>query len=295
MRSLFLIRTPFQAWIALKIIEQERIRAYDVLYISRNRNRKDEHYYRRLAAQARRGCFFKHLDVQGRLGGYAKALAGFPWWLIRERYGRAYLASFNLWYFRAIIARCQEIRTFDDGAGNYFDGGRGLFALAGARDRRVGAWFGGMPVEEVPRQAERHYALRPDLPNIVPAERVSPIRIAGACQAGQGPPSAIAIGQPFGDYLSPESERRVRDYMAQCGGVYFPHPREPDPPPGAVDSDLVLEEFVERQPGPVRLIGGFSTAFFTCRAAEKLYLDADGDPRRRALMESAGCETVRLA
>jgi hypothetical protein len=88
----------------------------------------------------------------------------------------------------------------------------------------------------------------------------------------------------------------MRRATASCrdAPLLDPHPREVDPPEGAIESDLILEDYVERHPGPVTLVGGYSTALITTSAARKIYLDADGHAERRVIMERVGCEVVHI-
>ena len=118
--------------------------------------------------------------------------------------------------------------------------------------------------------------------------------VLGIKPGGGGEPITIAIGQPFGDYLTPEQEARIRARIA--GLPYFPHPREMNAPAGAIRDSLILEDYVAElsQTRDVTLIGAFSTALITIPGIRKVYLDADGDPRRREVMEASGCLVENL-
>ena len=51
-KILLLIRTPFQAWIALQVIEVEAINDYGLVYITQNDSKEDKHYYEILAKKS---------------------------------------------------------------------------------------------------------------------------------------------------------------------------------------------------------------------------------------------------
>lgn len=299
---LFLIRTPFQAYLCAKIVEQEGIVDYDVIHVSRNANSKDEHYFRKLNPQ--RSVFLKHLSEGARASGYIKAVLAFPWWLITTRYSHIYLAGFNTWYFRTIIGwqRQAKICTYDDGSGNYINSGASLSGKSSRRDQLMSAALGGRPLKWFSANIHRHYAVNPSLPNIVERERIVGIMATGHsnCIAGEGQLS-IAIGQPFQDYLTADQERSILDHFRERSAIYFRHPREEATPPGmtVIESDLIIEDFVEHKLQSYRtidLIGAWSTALVTINlpGVHKVYLDADGDPQKRGIMEMVGCEVVGL-
>ena len=288
-RHLFLIQTPFQAFLCSKIIEQEGITEYDVLYISRHS--KDDRYYENIAKDASRAFLFRHPINKGRISGYLKALHSLPLWLIREQYSKIHVSAIFVWYFRVLLRwHRAQIWTFDEGAGNYTGA---LSALDSKRDRIMSRLFGGLQPEEVLTGAAGHHAVRPDLVNIVPKEKLVPVRLMPAPDK-KGEPITVIIGQNFHEYLSPENTQKIMRYFRDSKAIYFPHPREISREFEVIESDLIIEDFVLSQERPVTLLGGFSTALITIVGAQKKYIDADRNERRRAIMEAAGCEIIEI-
>lgn len=288
-RVLFLVRTPFQAFLCLKIIDQESIENYDVVYVSRHRNRKDEHYFRRLAVNA------THATSLKRLGSKVDLLRKLPAWALRRRYDRIVISTLSAWYFRAIVGwhREAEICTFDDGAANYMK----IKEHESRLDRIVGVALGGVTPAHIIEHSVRHYAVRGDLENIVPSEKIVNLEMNGYSGCGVAP-LTILIGQNYHEYLSDAAQTRLWEHLRTVGGLYYPHPRETQRDVGLprIDSEMILEDYVTTmsKSHKITLIGGFSTAFITTFGVGKIYIDVDGDECRSAFMKSVGCETVRL-
>jgi hypothetical protein len=289
-RSLFLIATPFQAFVAKRIILAEQLEDVDVWYVCKPPARrhihgpalnpptlKAERYFLELTKVAN-GIFDPRESGLFRALRYAISRRFF-----RGEYDRVYCASTHPHYFRRALHKAGEIRTFDDGAGNYIPDE--LAKLESRRDETLVQMFGMASHKEILARRKVHYTVRPDLPNVVKAETMVPVDLGIKTGTGKTP-LTIAVGQPFEAYLPPEAAARVRKRLD--GLPYFPHPMEDDP---LARSDI-LEDHVARQSHlhDITLIGGFSTAMLTIPNVRKIYLDADGNSENRAVMEAAGCE-----
>ena len=284
LKTLFLTRTPFQAFLARRIASQDDLWGIDIVHVCTHATRKDETYFLELSKRAENALFFRHLGST--VSGYVNAIRAYPKWLCN--YDRIYVAAWHAWYFRRLMKLGADIRTFDDGSANYT---QGTEHFAGARDKAMTWLTGGIPLHEVKGRISGHYAVRPDLPNVMP--KVIGVDL-GIKIAGGRDPLTIAIGQRFEEYLDQAATSLIEERLA--GLPYFPHPRE-NPPEGAIDSSLILEDYVSRmtRDHDVTLIGGFSTALITIPGVRKIYLDVDGDEKRRGIMLAAGCEVERLS
>jgi hypothetical protein len=286
MKCLFLIGTPFQAFLAKRIILAEGLKQVDAWYVAYPKTPKAERYHRELAEIAN-VVFDARKPGKIRGLGYALTRRHF-----RESYDRVYCALTQPYYFRSILHRAKEIRTFDDGAGNYVP--KGLDGLERFQDRAFARIFFLPSHDEILRRSVAHYAVRPDLPNVGgPPERIVPVDLGVRRGNGQTP-LTLAIGQPFDLDLPPEKAAKIRQRLS--GLPYFPHPSELSPPPDAIRSDNIIEDYVAglSQDHDVTLVGWFTTAMLTIPNVKKIYLDADGNPSRRATMVAAGCEVEAL-
>lgn len=285
MKSLFLIATPFHAYLAKRIIKSEQLDA-DVWVMSYPHTAKSEHYFRELTEVAN-GIY------EGRKPGKLLAV----WYALtrrpfRQAYDRVYCALTQPWYFRRCLAKAREVRTFDDGAGNYVEGSFDNFERL--QDKAFARLFFLPTHDEIRRRVVAHYAVRPDLPNSGgPPETIIPIDMGIEVADGKAP-MTLAIGQPFEEFYAPDLVAKVRARME--GLPYFPHPREFSPPTNSIITSEIVEDYVAKlsRDHDVTLIGAFSTAMLTIPNVKKIYLDIYDDPKRRCIMESAGCEVERL-
>ena len=285
MKSLFLVATPFQAFLTKRIIIAEKLDA-DVWVMSYPHTAKSERYFQELKDVA-------NATYDGRRPGKIFA----PWYALtrrffRQPYDRVYCALTQPWYFRRCLSKAGEIRTFDDGLGNYVEGSFDSFERL--QDKIFARLFSLPTHDEVRRRIVAHYAVRPDLPNSgSPPEKIIPIDLGVELGSGKSP-MTLAIGHPFEEHYSSEIVAKVRARLE--GLPYFPHPREFSPPSGAIVTSEIIEDYVAKlsHDHDVTLIGGFSTALLTIPNVKKIYLDVYDDPKRRAIMQSAGCEVESL-
>ena len=285
MKSLFLIGTPFHAFLAKRIIIAEQLDA-DAWVMSYPPTPKSEHYFAELKIVANAVYDDRR---PGKLFG--------PWYgmtrrYFRQPYDRVYCALTQPWYFRRPLTLAKEILTFDDGLGNYVEGSFDDFERL--QDRLFARLFSLPTHSEIQGRVVAHYAVRPDLPNSGGRpEMIIPIELGVELGDGKSPVT-LAVGHPFEELYDPRIVARVRERLK--GLPYFPHPREFSPPPGAISTPDIIEDYVTKlsQEHEVTLVGGFSTALVTIPNVKKIYLDVYGDPKRRAIMESAGCEVESM-
>ena len=292
--ALFLIRSPFQAYLAARIIRQYAIERPLVLYISRENRAKGAHYFRELEPLAADSAFLRVERGPASAFSSLRTLTRILRWVAFRRIGHVYMANHFLWYFRVLTAWTgARVSTFDDGSGNYISIDNHRWSRGDPHRERLCRLLGGGDMTSLHARIEAHYAVRPDLPNVIDAP-LKPIDLKGDSAPAQGDPLNLFIGQPMEEGYADAPIARYFDIVRARADLYFPHPREKRRPFPTVESDLIIEDFAARQDRPVRVWGPFSTAFITLQGVEKICIDLDGNPEYRALMEQAGCRVISL-
>ena len=123
--ALLLVRTPFQAWIAERIIYAETVSHYDVLYLTQHDSPEDRHYYKNLSDQADDAQYCVattgRFDILNDLHFRRQTKK----WNFNKVYDLVLLASINSHILTAISSRqvSAELVTFDDGLANIMPSG----------------------------------------------------------------------------------------------------------------------------------------------------------------------------
>ncbi|CAA6676539.1 MULTISPECIES: glycosyltransferase family 52 [unclassified Lentimonas] len=295
--TLFLLRSPLQAYITYNIVKQYGLPSPLVLYLSLKPSPKEERYYSLMRSISVDGVFIQ-------LGNHHFASVFKEWrkiatllgWIVRREISIVILANVWLWCFRVIAQWCgASVATMDDGSLNYSSESQ----LKWLRDRDQKLWlsrlFLSYSTEELCRVAVRHYALRPDLCHTFGPEPVAVTLGNSRNSRASGGKLNIFLGQPFEKVYDPDVVKNFLRAYHQIGGIYFPHPRERQRPFETIDSPLIIEEFVAAEERELRVFGLFSTALITIQGAEKFYFDLDGNQERREIMERVGCTVLVLS
>ena len=227
--ALLLIRTPFQARLALAVLRVEDVTSYDLVYVTRHDSAEDRYYSDRLGHSAQR-CVYEHLtparidslQIHYRITSLKRRL--------QREYNLIILASIDeivfAWAVRNI--KSSAVVSIDDGtanyamAGNYF---RDNFSVRGKALR----WLNGSAsAPDIRKQIDRHYTPNPEFENIVEKARVKHIDVFGNAgrTRGEGKVSFF-IGCPIEEALNGELLSRYRDAIANLSVDYYVrHPRE---------------------------------------------------------------------
>jgi N-acetyllactosaminide alpha-2,3-sialyltransferase len=306
-----LLRTPFQAWLAQLVLEQEQVQRYDVLYLTQNNSAEDRRYFEVLAHAAQRSdyCYVPALrpDILNHLVWRLQV----HHWFRDRRHDLVLLASIDSFVINAIAMRqSSTLVTFDDGMANLQRSSSYRRELLGSRGRWYRRLFGAQDLISTQRRIKRHYTIYPGFENIVPATRVCALRGWGAQEpkhttAGL-PVTTFFIGQPLGEALTPAQITALTRYLcSQSIDWYVRHPRESAPLPlgrplleknGLIAEDAILSHSMGRS---VHLLSWFSSVSINlARVVERstvvLFRHDSRFAEQQEIAQRAGCSVVVL-
>ena len=306
--ALMLIRTPLQAYLAKRVLRQEGVGVYDLIYVTHNDGPEDRHYFVKLSSEARHHLYCHVRPHRYDILNHVHMAWRARHWRRDLKHDLTLMASVDNPLFSAIATRQRQatLVTFDDGTANYLrtDPYRsGKLGLRGTFYR----WCLGAPViQQLKQNIARHYSLHPELGNIVPKEKL--VTITAGFQSGAAPDAPEAsffIGQPFEEILTPEELRaflsRVRQFPVD---FYIRHPRETKPlalgVPFLEKQGLIAEEVIEQAAHGhrIRLVGGFSSVMLNMGRDIPRTVILNGAMKGGAMMEQlardAGCQVIVL-
>lgn len=304
--SLLLVRTPFQAWVAQKVLASEGLKSYDLLYFTHNDSDEDRHYFSQLAetASSSRYCWAptRRFDILGHLVFHRQASP----WKHRCSYDQVLMASINSPVLNALATyhAASALITFDDGLANIVPDGMYQQDITGWRTRLYRRMLGAVPLALLKQRIERHYSIYPGFDNIVDPSRVRPLeawRRKDSAWSAEEKAVSYFIGQPFQEVMSVAQIEQLRQRLkAMKIDFYVRHPREreildigtvPIEKHGRIAEEAILQHAQGR---PIQLIGWFSTVLFNMvnmveRSTTFLVQAAPETPQREAMARKAGC------
>ena len=125
MKALLVIRTPFQAWLAQKVIEKEKINSFDLVYFTQNNSEEDNYYYSQLSLKSNRSDYIfirpQRFDILSHLLFKLRARK----WYNSQNYNLVIFSSINALVPNSLISKHKnsDLVTFDDGAANIVNQG----------------------------------------------------------------------------------------------------------------------------------------------------------------------------
>lgn len=307
--ALVLVRTPFQGFLVSKILEEEAIDAFDLLYFTQHDAQEDRHYYGRLAVGARRTAYCyappQRFDILTHIDFLWQARR----WVHDHRHDLLLMASIDSYVLTAIANRQQgaELITFDDGTGNYNRRSPYHVSHLNWRGRLYQRLVGAPPLDDLKRRISRHYTLHSRFENIAPRHKLREIAMMLDKVAATCPGEAVMtffIGQPLEEVLTVRQIAQLAEFArGQKIDFYLRHPRETKPldigVPLLDKGGLIAEETILRAAAgrPIHLIGWFSSVFFNlgdavARKTMILLKDSRDVDEHAFLAEAIGCEVV---
>ncbi|MES1935626.1 glycosyltransferase family 52 [Salinisphaera hydrothermalis] len=308
---LVLLRTPFQAWLAEKVIEAESVSSFDLLYFTQDASAEDRFYYARLAGRAR-DAKFVYVPRQARdlLNHIGFALRAWPF-VFRKRYDTTFFSSIDSYVLNALASRgaSGQLVTLDDGAANYNQAGLYFCERVPRRERLYRHIFGARSITETRARIARHYTIQPKLRNIVDESRLKSIVAWDGLPARRqqdGVPKTYFIGAPFQEVLDRHQVARLESYVRQLGvDVYVRHPREHEPlglvapfldKRGRIAEEAILDDADGRS---IVLVGFLSSVMFNLASCAKTRVvlvpsGAASHNKLIGLARKVGCEIVPI-
>ena len=231
--SLVIVRTPFQAWLAQKVIKEEGVETYDIVYLTHNNSEEDIFYYGLLKLRARCSDYIyvkpKRWDILSHLAVRWKARK----WYVNRGYEKVIFASINSNFVNA-TANSQinsNFVTFDDGVANIFKGGTYYEEPSSRRILAYKKLLGAVSLKILTNRIVRHYSVFDGYDNIVEKKRLTIIpgweRKFSSSLIASPKEKKYFIGAPFHEVMTPSQIRKLEKYAkSESIDVYVKHPRE---------------------------------------------------------------------
>jgi len=312
--NLLIVRTPFQAWFCLQLIDHLGIINYDLLYITHNNSEEDRSYFSRLSSSAKISEYVYLPPARFDLFTHIKLRLRVRSWFCDCDYKNVYVASINSLVINALICRFSfsNLYTFDDGAANLVKGGPYYADPDTNRMKLYRSLFKGLAVEKIRARIARHYSLYEGFCNIVDESRIT--YLDGWRSEHQRAPDITVprectkryfIGAPFEEVMSRQEIEKMIDLMLAVGiDGYIKHPREKkELPIGGIILDkggrIAEEVILEASAGcTVELYGFLSSVMINLQGvSEKRVVFLPGHHRLTGIGELAresGCQEVYL-
>lgn len=309
MSTLLVVRTPFQAWLAQKVIEKEQAKSLDVVYFTQNDSEEDRYYYEQLALISERSEYIyvrpQRFDILSHAIFRLKAQK----WYSSKKYNRVIYASINALVPNSLISnhKDSELITFDDGAANFVSSGIFHDEDYSLRVTIYRTLLRSKSLREIKKRVVRHYTIYPNNENIV--ERKKLVLIEGwkkYSETSSINAKTYFIGSPFEEVMNPSQIFRMKDYIKNLGiDAYVVHPRESnilDLGVAALNkNERIAEDAIIADAGsrPIRLVGWFSSVMLNletvCESRVVLLpKDSAKSSELYELSKKAGCTPILI-
>lgn len=270
--DLFICYTPLQAKIALRVIELNGIKNYEVFYFTHVVNDTQKNYFKKLSEKANSAIFYichtpfpKYFSEMKRI-------------FDNRVFETVYVASVDNIYAHLALTYCQfeDLKTFDDGGANidksslYYISERSFFAdcvyfLMGSR----------FNLRKVKARSSEHFTIYPRMDNII--DNVVPVALFDSSDCSRDCSTLEAECSVFlGSYFRYVAKKNVSSLLDKLGNYfskkentfYIPHPMESSNdfsflerlPGGVLAEDLILD--LGRRYKIVNVYGIASSALF---------------------------------
>ncbi|MCO8082534.1 glycosyltransferase family 52 [Acinetobacter lwoffii] len=307
MKALLVIRTPFQAWLAQKVLEKEKVSNFDLVYFTQNNSDEDKYYYAQLSIQAKRSQYIfiqrQRFDIFSHLLFKIKAIK----WYFFKNYDLVMYASINALVPNSLVSKYNqsELITFDDGAANIVKQGIFYNEPDTLRAKLYRIILGAKSLDSIKKRIKKHYSIYPHNPNIVESDRL--IHIDGWESDSNRLPVEIRtyfIGAPFEEVMNSDQIARMVDYLRQLDiTAYVKHPRERNILDLGVKqlnkNSRIAEDAIiaDAQGRSIRLIGWFSSVMFSLEAVcvQRIILlpkDSSQSVELAEICKKSGCHPI---
>lgn len=309
MSALVIIRTPFQAWLVQKVLEEENIEVFDVLYFTQNNAEEDKYYYSKISEKSRNSEYiFVPPQRFSILSSIMLKIKSRTWYKVLN-YDLLLFASIDALFISSLANTYPDAKviTFDDGTANINI--NSIYHVEN-NSRRVAIYryfMNALPLEDLKRRISRHYTLYKGKVNIVELDRL--IYLEGWTEKvtrDSNKDKIYFIGAPFEDVMSPEQITRIENYVKKLGvDAYVAHPRERKPLDIGVDflnkNGLIAEDAIiaDADGRTIRLVGWFSTVMINLESVceNRIVLlpkDSPQTPELFELSKKAGCTPILI-
>lgn len=267
MSTLLVVRTPFQAWLAQKVLKKEQIKSLDVVYFTHNDSEEDRYYYEQLSLVSEKSEYIyirpQRFDILSqmilllRVRGYSS-----------RNYHTVIYASINALVPNFLINKQKKAKliTFDDGLANIVNNGI-FFNKASGRYNLYRVLIGSPTLKAIKKRITRHYTIYAKNKNIVENERLFFLEGWGNIINNKSDDiKTYFIGTPFEEVMNAAQILRLEDFVkTQDIDVYVAHPRERNmldigvpilSKHGRIAEDAIIADAGNKR---IRLVGWFSS------------------------------------
>jgi len=306
--TLLLCRTPFQAVVLRRVIKDEDVGNYDLVYFTQNDAEEDRHYFKELSVSANRVQYVyirpQKFDIANHIMFYLAVSKE----IRRKKYGAVILSSFDNIAIRRLSTKYDfsEIITFDEGSGYINKYSEYIMAKNPVREAVYAFSFAGCARTEFIARVARHYSIYRGLENIMPQKIVRYIDLfpSGEKSEPYQPAISLFIGQPFDEYHDCDYIKNLKRYILNLSiDYYVKHPREKAPLVGCIPllskGGRIAEDAIFEMSKGRRLVifGAFSTVLLNVgsEVAEKVMILRRGVEQDHYLAElgkRTGCRIV---
>lgn len=313
MASLLIVRTPFQGWLAQKVIAQESIKVFDLIYFTQNDSEEDRHYYNELSLQARNsGYYYTKPKKPGILSSIIFKLKTRQWY-IDKSYEKVLCASIDAYYVTSLVKKHSGaiLITFDDGVANIDTTGIYFIEPTAKRAFFYKLLLNALSLKELKPFIQRHYTMYEGMENVVSLHRVVFLRKMFQRNSHKNTLSkegtkTYFIGAPFEEEFTYKQIQRLTTVLNTFNiDFYIKHPRERKKinikapylnKKGRIAEDAIL---IDAQNKDIILIGAFSTVMLNIGnlCAKRIVLlpkDSSTTEHLSKLSIDAGCELILI-
>lgn len=311
-KSLFLCATPLQAKIALKIISEQCVESFDVLYFTFSNSNEELNYYTMLSRNSK---FSSYVHIRKKCRGFnsISTLLKIPFInneIYNKKYSEIYLASIDNFIFLSILKNnpSAKIIGFDDGTANITPSSSYYNFKKSRKFKLVSLFFRFPTPDDIRFKMDKYFSIYPGFDNYVDKNKIVYISVFDSGDSSVNTEEIVTffIGQPFSEYLDSKNIDKIKEWlMNQKIDYYVAHPREVVPiisnipllnKKGMLAEDAIYEKSSGRL---IRIISLYSTVLFNidCGSADKIYLsvvDSKGESERLQLISKTGSKVVSI-
>lgn len=302
-----MVRTPFQAWLAQKVLEKEQIKSLDVIYFTQNDSEEDQYYYEQLSliskksdyiyVRPRRFDIFSQIIFLLKTRGYSS-----------KYYDTVMYASINALVPNFLINKHKKAKliTFDDGLANIVT--NGIFSNEVSRRSNIYRILIGSPtLKTIKKRITRHYTVYAKNKNIVENERLFFLKgWENTTNNKSDDIKTYFIGAPFEEVMSAAQILRLENFVkTQYIDAYVAHPRERNmldigvpilSKHGRIAEDAIIADAGDKR---IRLVGWFSSVMLNlesfCESRIVLFpRDGVGSNELYELSKKSGCTPILI-
>lgn len=314
-KNLFVVRSPFQAWLCVRLIENLDLTSCDLLYITHNNSQEDRYYYELLSKKTDLADYAFVPSAQFDVLTHIKLRWRVRKWFSRRTYHSVYIASINSHIINALASRLSSAKlyTFDDGAANLVeDGPYRKSSELSLRFKLYRFIFRARSVEKILKRISKHYTIYRDCKNIVDEARIHyiegwPLRASELEDRNNlSQVKRYFIGAPFHEVMSQSQIDAMIRFLSQIKiDGYIVHPREEVPLPikapvvdklGRVAEDIIVGASRYYR---VEIFGYLSTVMLNVKdytSKRVVFIpEGHGTSAVLSLAKSSGCKVVMLS